>query len=392
MASACGGRSAHDAAPAAAEEAGGANTAGSAGAGPKVATSISAGVDMACAVIADGSVWCWGANDMGQLGDGTNTDSDVPVQVAGVADATAVVAGGSGTRPNSTTVTRSAYACALLRDGTVQCWGDLTNILAGSATPSSTPVAFAGLSGVVSLAAGFWDLCAATRDGSIECAGDDFRAELGDARGGCAGVCAPGRSAPAAPGAVVGISGAVGVFGKGSVGSWALLADGTVDCWGAAAGVPSSPGGVGARVPVSLEGMDTTASNVDLGYQHGCVISADRVTLKCWGDNQAGELGDGSMSGNPDGVTVQGLAAPVLAVAAGGSFTCALLADDTVRCWGNSPNGGSLTPVTIPDLADAVSISAGYDGACALTKLGSVRCWNDDFGTNPSPPTTVSGF
>lgn len=101
-------------------------------AGFACAPRISAGSGHACAVLADGTVRCWGKNDLGQLGDGTQTDSTNPVSVKGLNNAAVINAGDKST-------------CALLQDGTMQCWGDNSAGQLGSGTMlnqlAPTPVA-----------------------------------------------------------------------------------------------------------------------------------------------------------------------------------------------------------------------------------------------------------
>ncbi|MDO8412846.1 MAG: hypothetical protein Q7S51_03530, partial [Gallionellaceae bacterium] len=119
---------------------------------------ISAGNSHTCAVLNDGSVRCWGNNSSGKLGDGSTTDSSIPVAVSGISTAVEVSAG-------------SNHSCAVLSDGSVRCWGDnfsgqLGN---GSTARSSTPVAVSGLSTVVAVSAGSSYSCAVLSDGAVRC-------------------------------------------------------------------------------------------------------------------------------------------------------------------------------------------------------------------------------
>jgi alpha-tubulin suppressor-like RCC1 family protein len=133
--------------------------------------SIDVGGSHACAVTTDGKVWCWGGNDEGQLGDGSTTASPHPIQVPGVSGAIAVSAGGDR---------RWGHTCALLTDGTVWCWGANKLGQLGRDGASSTPSAVAGLSGVVSISAGYAHTCAVLIDGTAKCWGYAGSSQLGD--------------------------------------------------------------------------------------------------------------------------------------------------------------------------------------------------------------------
>ena len=118
---------------------------------------IAAGDLSSCAVVRGGSVYCWGVNTYGQLGDGTTTDSALPVAVAGVTDATAVSIGLS-------------TACALLRDGTVTCWGDAIGKGGdGVVAHDPSPIPVSGLTGVKEISVGDYKSCVLLDDGTVSC-------------------------------------------------------------------------------------------------------------------------------------------------------------------------------------------------------------------------------
>ncbi len=135
-----------------------------------------------CAVLSDGTVQCWGDNEYGQLGNGTGTNSSVPVAVTGITNAVAVAAGDYNT-------------CVLLSDGTVQCWGinNDTPFGNGITTYSGVPVTVIGLTNAVAVVAGsmyvsIWpgsqsvlsNACALLSDGTVQCWGDNTYGELGN--------------------------------------------------------------------------------------------------------------------------------------------------------------------------------------------------------------------
>jgi alpha-tubulin suppressor-like RCC1 family protein len=141
------------------------------------------------------------------------------------------------------------------------------------------------------------------------------------------------------------------------------------------------------------------AVRVAAGDGHTCQVQEDG-TVRCWGRNDQGQLGDGSTSWTGAPVTVAGLT-QVVAVAAGFAHSCALLADGSVRCWGNNGAGqlgdGSITPrptpVAVSGLSAVVAISAGDFHTCALLASGGVLCWGrnvyGELGNGTTLPSAV---
>src|SRR6478752_3290332 len=175
-----GGVNARGGAPGAAGMATGGMASAGAPATPVIATSISAGTAMSCATLSDGSVWCWGSNENGQLGDGTMTSPSAAVRVMGIDNAQAVTAGGTW-NSGGMGAANSAFGCALLSDGTIRCWGRYNPIL-DRTDPSASlvPVTIPGITEAVAVAGGNGHACALSRGGAVTCWGDNSRGELGD--------------------------------------------------------------------------------------------------------------------------------------------------------------------------------------------------------------------
>lgn len=161
----------------------------------------------------------------------------------------------------------------------------------------------------------------------------------------------------------------------------ALLSDATVKCWGSNRSGELGDGTHTRRLTaVAVRGL-AGATSVSASYAMTCALLADG-TARCWGDNRYGQLGDGTTTSRSAPVAVQGLTGAV-AVSAGGSSACAVLVDHTVVCWGDNARGelgngtrvGSLTPVAVPGLNDITAVSIGDQHVCALHANGTVSCW-----------------
>ena len=358
-------------------------------------TAVAGGGFHACMRLPDGTVQCWGRNNFGQLGngDGSLADSSVPVAVRGLTTATRVVTGDS-------------HTCALLGDGTVQCWGVGDSGQRGDGTfnnISTVPVAVVGLSNAVAVAARGYHSCALLGDGTVRCWGRNADGQLGDGTVADPATGPPGSSTPVQ---VSGITGAAAVI-AGGYHTCALFADGTAQCWGR-----NDDGQLGdgtftrSSTPVRVGGL-TGAAAVTGGFYHTCALLGDG-TVQCWGRNAEGQLGDGSSIGTRAPTRVIGITG-ALAVSGGFQHTCALLSDGTVQCWGRNAEGqlgdgtttSSSTPVRVGGVTGAVAVSAGILHTCALLANGTVKCWGavgNGFGqlgngatTGSSTPVTVTG-
>jgi alpha-tubulin suppressor-like RCC1 family protein len=241
-----------------------------------------------CALDLSGNVWCWGANVVGQLGDGTTTARNV---------ATRVCASGSGQDcPNGAPLSGvtaiavgRSFSCALTTSGGVKCWG--TNIVGelgdGTTTNRLLPVDVSGLtSGVAALVAGEFHACAVLTGGGVKCWGYNIDGELGD-------------------GTQVSKTTPVSVCATGSGASCTAL---------------------------------TGVSKLSAGVAHTCVITTPS-SVKCWGDQAFGQLGNSVQSyttnaTNPVSWTTPSWGQPqATALSAGGLHTCAIIST-FVECWG----------------------------------------------------------
>ncbi len=189
--------------------------------------------------------------------------------------------------------------------------------------------------------------------------------------------------------------------------SVALLSDGTVKTWGYSVGGQLGYPGGDAYTPTTVPGLQNVIA-IGAGAGHTVALQSDG-TVKAWGANNHGQIGNGSVGGGSvTPTTVLGLTS-VVAIAAGADFNLALLADGTVKAWGGNQYGqlgdgntttNSGTPVTVRGLSQVVAVAVGLDHSLALLADGTVRAWgrnqNGELGngttTSSTSPVAVVGF
>jgi alpha-tubulin suppressor-like RCC1 family protein len=277
---------------------------------------VAGGTDHSIAVKADGTVWAWGYNGSGQLGDGTTTNRYTPVQVSGIDGVTAIAAGNS-------------HSLALKSDGTVWAWGYnfYGQLGDGTTTSSSTPVQVSGLGSVVGIAAGKYHSLALNSDGTVWAWGWNFWNQLGDGT----------TTTRYTPVQVSGIDG-VALIAGGALHSLALKPDGTVWAWGwnNFGELGDGVGTAGSNVAIQVNGISNAAA-IAAGAHHSIANKSDG-TVWGWGQNASGELGNGTTTNTTTPVQASGINGAI-SVAAGWDHTIALMSDGTVWAWGYNNHG-----------------------------------------------------
>jgi alpha-tubulin suppressor-like RCC1 family protein len=350
------------------------------------ATSIGSGTDHSCALLSDGTIQCWGENEYGQLGNGNQSDWPYPAAaVSGISTATAVVGGGS-------------HTCALLSDQTVRCWGyNGTGQLGNnSTTNSSTAVTVSSLTGVTALAAGITHTCALLSGGTVKCWGWNGSGQLGDGT----------TNDSLIPVTVSSLSGVTAISAR-AYHTCALLSDQTVKCWGMnSAGQLGNGTTTNSSTPVAATGV-TNVIAVAAGSDLTCVLRTGG-TGQCWGSNVMGQLGDGTTTTSSIAVNVQNLSGAT-SITAGTNHMCVLFPNQTIKCWGyldqgaggnGLPFSSAITPVTVSFLTNATAIESGWYHNCAILPDSSMKCWGyNSYGqlgngasNNSATPVVVTSF
>jgi len=353
---------------------------------------IAAGGNTSFALLSDGTVWTWGNNEYGQLGDGTLTNRTSPVRVSGLTDAVVI----SG-------------RLAVKRDGTVWQWGEHLDPSTGAPIINKEPVQVSGLTEIVAAAGGSAHSLALRSDGTVWAWGLNSLGELGV---GMPSAPSPPVGAPSTPLASgepfppmtlpgratpVQVSGLTDMAAV-ATGSWhslALKRDGTVWSWG-----ENGDGLLGDGLTLNLNGVTISPDRwapaqvgglsdvvaVAPGYGHNLALKADG-TVWAWGFNGHGQLGDGTTETRTTPVKISGLAG-VIKIAAGDAHSMAVKRDGTVWVWGSNATGqlgdgttaDRLSPVQAA-LTGTAAVAGGQFHSLALKDDGTVWAWGrDEYG------------
>jgi alpha-tubulin suppressor-like RCC1 family protein len=383
---------------------------------PVAFTSISAGFDHTCGVTAAGDAYCWGTNELGQLGDGSTTDQVNPVLVSGGLSFTAVSAG-------------LQYTCGVTAGGAAYCWGrnGIGQLGDGTTSDHDAPAPVSGGLSFTTVVAGTVHTCGVTTVGAAYCWGSNGFGEVGDGS----------TSHRLAPVPVAGGVSFVGV-GVGSLHSCGLTGAGSAYCWGSNFSGLLGDGTTTDRLsPVPVAGGVSFAS-LAVSFSHTCAATAAGAGY-CWGWNREGELGVGTATGpetcvfplplGEEGSTdcstvprsVAGdLSFTSLSRGTHNLQTCGVTAAGAAYCWGYNVNGelgtGTTTgpescdQVNSPDVACSTApvpvaggaifaqTSAGQAHTCGVTAAGVAYCWGfngngqlgDGTTTNRLTPTRVA--
>ena len=355
-------------------------------------TRLAAGSYHSLALQADGSLWVWGCNGLGQLGDGTNHSSATPTRV-GTALYTQVAAGGN-------------FTLALQAGGSLWAWGDNQQGELGTTSTTNSPAAAyspvrIGSATYVQVAAGNSHSLGLQADGTLLSWGENGLGQLGN--GATSSVYTPTATSTALP---TRSTAAGGNFGL------AVRADGTLWAWGDNSFGQLGTGNTTASLPPHQVGSARDWVQVAAGLRHSLALKADG-SLWAWGSNSHGQLGTAANAGTstPTTIPTQVGTARYTQVAAGGSHSLALQADGTAWAWGfnqhgqlgTAANAGTSTPTPTPtplgpDLY--VQLTAGQEHSLGRRPDGTLWAWGfnqyGQLGTGstsggPVPAPVVAG-
>jgi alpha-tubulin suppressor-like RCC1 family protein len=336
--------------------------------GAQAAKAVSAGWMHTCAVTETGGAMCWGANEVGQLGDGTTSDRYTPTPVSGLSSGVTAITAGKGD------------TCAVTRAGEAECWGEngYGQLGDGTMTGSHIPVPVSGLSsGVTAIAAAEYHTCALTQVGAVFCWGQNIYGQLGDGT----------TTSSTIPVPVSGLSSGVTAIAAGGNHTCALTRTGGVMCWGGNATGALGDGTTTERTtPVPVSGLSSGVTAIAAGLGHTCARTQAGAAL-CWGLNAYAELGDGTTTTRLTPVPVSGLSSGVTAIEGGAVDSCAVTAAGGAGCWGynayvevgDGTTTTRLTPVPVSGLSSGVTaIAGGGYHTCAIAQAGVVFCWGEN--------------
>jgi alpha-tubulin suppressor-like RCC1 family protein len=355
---------------------------------PRQVVEIETGNLFSCARLMGGTVYCWGRDHVGQLDDGTVSSPESNPTARGPTRST-----DPRTMANDAVDLSlgALHGCLVRRSGRVACWGDsgYGRLGDGTVTDAIQVAAGGAFTCVVRAPTGM-----PTR---VACWGRNDRGQLGTTGGDRAD-----------PRDVPGTEGALQVT-TGYDFACARLEAGSVVCWG-----DNTQGQLGRgttltsrEAPAPVMGL-TGVIHIDAGSYFACAVRTGG-DVRCWGNNDEGQLGDGTTRQRTLPVAVMG-ASGAVAVAAGESHACFRTASGQVTCWGRNYEGQlgdgttmnrSTAGMPISGLTGVTDVAAGQDHTCAVRAIGGPVCWggngygqvgNGATSTSVLSPTPVMGL
>ena len=360
---------------------------------------LDGGTAHTCAVKTSGAVWCWGDNAQGQLGDGTNGDKQTPVQVR--LNATPTFLTGA-----SQVGTGDLHSCALKSDGTVWCWGRNMSGQLGDMTTMQRLFAtqVVNLTGMSSVAVG-WDHSCAVKasDGSVWCWGSNSNGQLGNGMMGNGANSTPVQVMNMTGATQVTAGELHTCVRKSDQTAWCWGRNNHGQLGNDTMGDSNVP--VQVKYFQGTVKNLTGVTEVVAGQTHSCGRLGN-TEVRCWGLGTSGQLGNAMSVDSLRAALVSNLTNPA-GLAAGAAHSCATLTTGTEVCWGTNAAGQlgtggtpatSNVPVAVNTLTRISTIGNGSSHSCAALQTETTQCWGSDSagqlgngsGGNQTSPGPVS--
>jgi alpha-tubulin suppressor-like RCC1 family protein len=314
------------------------------------------------------TLYGWGNNDSGSLGDGTLFHRDVPTPVARNPDWVTVDAG-------------SSFACGISEAGNLYCWGSSADGRNGFTEIKDVPTQLGSFSDWSQVSAGEASGCAIRAGGILYCWGY-FLGEI-------------------LPLTQIGTATDWISVSAGGAHTCGIRRGGALYCWGDNTSGQLGDGTTTQRTNPKREVTAATWLQLSAGLSHTCAIRSNR-SLHCWGNNTSGQLGDGTTTTPRTSPVQEASRASWRQVSAGFVHTCGIRTDRTLYCWGDSPSGqlgdGTTMQRTVPTQeashASWTQVSTGADHTCGIQPTQYLYCWGNNeagqlgIGTADSGRTT----
>ncbi len=338
---------------------------------------VSVGAQHVCAIKTNGTLWCWGANNTGQLGVGDTTGRKLATQVGTDSDWAQVAAG--------------SFTCATKTTGSLWCWGPNGTAYRlgqpGDTAQKNSPVRVGTDTDWSKPAVGGTHACAIKTTNALYCWGENTVGQIG-----------VGDTTTRQSPTLVASGSQWTSVDVGSVQSCGVRTAGTLWCWGSNANNDLGTGTGNVNVPTQV-GVATTWTSVTAEFGGGCARRSNN-DLYCWGRNDVGQIGNGTTGSDVTAPTqVTGSWTDVVRI---GSTTCALRSDGTRWCWGQNSNGqfgnGTTSNASIPTQMGTETwarLSIGGSGgfaSCAISATGVLGCagWNSQTQLGRQTPSPVT--
>ena len=390
-----------------------------------------------CAILRSGGARCWGTNDVGQLGTGTEQSSSTPKVIKGDRQFASLAPGSAGhatcgldgsgktfcwgmwawnfvennpwgiqvqLTPAATAgaftfsqITKgNQFTCGIRTNGEAWCWGAGWRGQRGDGTTNSnpTPSRVNSAEAFVRISAGTEHACGVTASGATFCWGAGYYGAIGD------GTNADRLSPVRIPGV------SLASISAGEDHTCGLTSDGTAYCWGSNSSGQLGDGSNATRLSPVPVALNFKFSKIFAGIRNTCgIVIAPAGKLYCWGQGGSGELGIGAGTSVSVPTAVNSSLAFSSVVMTQNGASCGLTTGGDTYCWGYggsfvvgsgvSETGNAFSPVRLAGDPGFVSIAAGYQHVCGVTAAKVTYCWGRNrYGgltADVIPPTAVAG-